>query len=160
MPNGSAPPPMQRSTTQEQLSETLDLSSLLGTAVDTVQTQLTRVLKVRNEQTIRLPKHLFLRYFTLNRLFADECEAVSGRSGQGLKGIINAQITGFVQVLGAVVEPLHDAEKMSDVSREPRSQTSASSYAVATAMMTMPTPCRTTSRPICSIVLRDVALVY
>ena len=99
-PNGAVPPPLQRSTTQEQLSETLDMSSLLGTAVDTAQTQLTRVLKVRNEQTIRLPKHLFLRYFTLNRLFADECEAVSGRSGQGLKGIINAQISGFVQVLG------------------------------------------------------------
>ena len=100
MQNGAAHPPLQRSTTQEQLSETLDMSSLLGTAVDTAQTQLTRVLKVRNEQTIRLPTHLFLRYFTLNRLFADECEAVSGRSGQGLKGIINAQISGFVQVLG------------------------------------------------------------
>lgn len=98
--NGAAPPPLQRSTTQEQLSETLDMSSLLGTAVDTAQTQLTRVLKVRSEQTIRLPRHLFLRYFTLNRLFADECEAVSGRGGQGLKGIINAQISGFVQVLG------------------------------------------------------------
>ncbi|KAK3704656.1 hypothetical protein LTR37_013755 [Vermiconidia calcicola] len=79
----------------------LDLtSSLLGLAVDTAQTQITRVLKVRNEATIRLPKELFLRYFTLNRLFADECEAISGRGGQGLKGIINAQIQGFVQVLG------------------------------------------------------------
>lgn len=107
LPNGNAPPPLQRSSTQEQLSETLDMSSLLGTAVDTAQTQLTRVLKVRNEQTIRLPKHLFLRYFTLNRLFADECEAVSGRGGQGLKGIINAQISGFVQVLGT-----HEGERI------------------------------------------------
>ncbi|KAF2208372.1 hypothetical protein CERZMDRAFT_70902 [Cercospora zeae-maydis SCOH1-5] len=87
-------------TVQEQLSQTLDMSSLLGQAVDTAQSQITRVLKVRNEQTTRLPKDLFLRYFTLNRLFADECEAISGRGGNALKGIINAQISGFVQVLG------------------------------------------------------------
>lgn len=84
----------------EELSQALDMSSLLGQAVDTAQTQISRVLKVRNEQTIRLEKPTFLRYFTLNRLFADECEAVSGRSGQALKGVINAQISGFVQVLG------------------------------------------------------------
>lgn len=84
----------------EELSQALDMSSLLGQAVDTAQTQISRVLKVRNEQTIRLERGLFLRYFTLNRLFADECEAVSGRGGQVLKGIINAQISGFVQVLG------------------------------------------------------------
>lgn len=87
-------------TVQEELSQTLDMSSLLGVAVDTSQTQITRVLKVRNEQSVRLPVPLFLRYFRLNRLFADECEAVSGRSGNVLKGIINAQISGFVQVLG------------------------------------------------------------
>ncbi|KAM3417914.1 hypothetical protein BST61_g6130 [Cercospora zeina] len=87
-------------TVQEQLSQTLDMSSLLGQAVDTAQSQITRVLKVRNEQTIRSSKDLFLRYFALNRLFADECEAISGRGGNALKGIINAQISGFVQVLG------------------------------------------------------------
>ncbi|EME42830.1 hypothetical protein DOTSEDRAFT_72321 [Dothistroma septosporum NZE10] len=99
LPNG-APVPPPKATVQEKLSQALDMSSLLGVAVDTAQTQITRVLKVRNEQSIRLPKELFLRYFTLNRLFADECEAVSGRGGNVLKGIINAQISGFVQVLG------------------------------------------------------------
>ncbi|KAK4621654.1 Vacuolar protein sorting-associated protein 54 [Fulvia fulva] len=98
-PDG-APPPPPKATVQEKLSQALDMSSLLGVAVDTAQTQITRVLKVRNEQSIRLPKEMFLRYFTLNRLFADECEAVSGRGGNVLKGIINAQISGFVQVLG------------------------------------------------------------
>ena len=87
-------------TVQEELSQALDMSSLLGQAVDTAQTQITRVLKVRNEQSVRLSKEMFLRYFTLNRLFADECEAVSGRGGNVLKGIVNAQISGFVQVLG------------------------------------------------------------
>ncbi|KAK4544198.1 hypothetical protein LTR36_004408 [Oleoguttula mirabilis] len=85
---------------QEELSQALDMSSLLGQAVDTAQNQITRVLKVRNEQSIRMSKERFLRYFTLNRLFADECEAVSGRGGQALRGIITAQINGFVQVLG------------------------------------------------------------
>ena len=32
--------------------------------------------------------------------FADECEAISGRTGHVLKGIVNAQIAGFVQGLG------------------------------------------------------------
>jgi vacuolar protein sorting-associated protein 54 len=85
---------------QDDLSQALDMSSMLGLAVDTAQTQITRVLKVRNEQSTRLSKPQFLRYFTLNRLFADECEAVSGRGGLALRGVINAQITGFVQALG------------------------------------------------------------
>jgi vacuolar protein sorting-associated protein 54 len=89
-----------RASVQEDLSQALDMSSLLGQAVDTAQLQITRVLKVRNEQIIRLSRDQFLRYFTLNRLFADECEAVSGRGGSQLKTIINAQISGFVQVLG------------------------------------------------------------
>lgn len=97
--NGQSPVP-PKITVQEELSQALDMSSLLGQAVDTAQTQITRVLKVRNEQSVRLSKEMFLRYFTLNRLFADECEAVSGRGGNVLKGIVNAQISGFVQVLG------------------------------------------------------------
>lgn len=91
---------VQTQNVQEELSQALDMSSLLGQAVDTAQNQITRVLKVRNEQFIRMSKERFLRYFTLNRLFADECEAISGRGGQALKGIINAQISGFVQVMG------------------------------------------------------------
>jgi vacuolar protein sorting-associated protein 54 len=98
--SNGAPTPTAKATVQEELSQALDMSSLLGVAVDTAQTQITRVLKVRNEQSIRLSREQFLRYFTLNRIFADECEAVSGRGGNVLKGIINAQISGFVQVLG------------------------------------------------------------
>lgn len=90
----------RKSFENDDISQALDMSSLLEQAVDTAQTQITRILKVRNEQSIRLPKERFLRYFTLNRLFADECEAVSGRGGQALKGLINAQISGFVQVMG------------------------------------------------------------
>ena len=85
---------------QEEFSQALDMSSLLGQAVDAAQGQITKVLKVRNEQTVRLGTERFLRYFTLNRLFADECEAVSGQGGLALRGVINAQISGFVQVLG------------------------------------------------------------
>jgi vacuolar protein sorting-associated protein 54 len=99
--NGSpALPP--RINVQDDLSQALDMSSLLGLAVDAAQTQITRVLKVRNDQSTRLSKSQFLRYFTLNRLFADECEAVSGRGGLALRGVINAQINGFVSVLGQI----------------------------------------------------------
>ncbi|KAF2859777.1 Vps54-domain-containing protein [Piedraia hortae CBS 480.64] len=91
------PRPRAQSNVQQELLQTLDMSSLLGQAVDTAQTQITKVLRVRNEQTLQLPRERFMRYFSLNRAFADECEAISGRSGDVLKGLINAQITAFIQ---------------------------------------------------------------
>ncbi|KAJ9660627.1 hypothetical protein H2201_006885 [Coniosporium apollinis] len=92
--------PRSSSQVQQELMEALDMSSLLGQAVDVAQSQITKILKVRTEQTVRLPLLHFLRYFTLNRLFADECEAVSGRSGTALKSVVNGQITDFVSILG------------------------------------------------------------
>ncbi|KAG9227947.1 Vps54-like protein-domain-containing protein [Amylocarpus encephaloides] len=85
---------------QEELTQALDMSSLLGQAVDVAQAQITKVLKVRSEQTVRLPLARFLRYFHLNRLFADECESVSGRSGATLKGVVSNQISEFIPLLG------------------------------------------------------------
>ncbi|KAL9087237.1 MAG: hypothetical protein Q9165_006731 [Trypethelium subeluteriae] len=91
-------PVSRRRLLQEELNQALDMSSLLGQAVDVAQAQITKVLKVRTEQSTRLPLERFLRYFTINRLFADECEAVSGRSGASLKGVINQQIDSFIQI--------------------------------------------------------------
>ncbi|KAH0366413.1 GARP complex component, partial [Aureobasidium melanogenum] len=85
---------------QEELSQALDMSSLLGQAVDVAHTQITRILKVRTEQVNHLPLERFLRYFTINRLFADECEAISGRSGTQLKALVNTQINTFVRAFG------------------------------------------------------------
>ncbi|KZM27076.1 uncharacterized protein EKO05_0010088 [Ascochyta rabiei] len=82
---------------QMELMQALDLSSLLGQAVDAAQTQITKLLRVRSEATANLPLDRFLRYFKLCRLFADECEAVSGRSGTALKGAVNDHINSFVQ---------------------------------------------------------------
>ena len=86
------PPSIQ----QEEVQRALDLSSLLGQAVDIAQAQITKILKVRSEQTTHLTLSRFLRYFTLNRLFADECEAVSGRGGTALKTLVNSHIKDFV----------------------------------------------------------------
>jgi vacuolar protein sorting-associated protein 54 len=85
---------------QEEMHQVLDLSSLLGQAVDIAQTQITKILKVRSEQTSQLPLARFLRYFTINRLFADECEAVSGRGGTALKTLVNSQIKDFALYIG------------------------------------------------------------
>lgn len=90
---GSVGPP---SIQQEEVQRALDLSSLLGQAVDIAQAQITKILKVRSEQTTYLTLSRFLRYFTLNRLFADECEAVSGRGGTALKTLVNSHIKDFV----------------------------------------------------------------
>ncbi|PCH08081.1 Vacuolar protein sorting-associated protein 54 [Penicillium occitanis (nom. inval.)] len=81
---------------QEEILQVLDMSSLLGQAVDIVQSQVVKVLKVRSEQTSHLPIEDFLRYFSLNRLFADECEAISGRSGTSLKTVVDNQIRDFI----------------------------------------------------------------
>lgn len=81
---------------QEEILQVLDMSSLLGQAVDIVQSQVVKVLKVRSEQTSYLPIGDFLRYFSLNRLFADECEAISGRSGTSLKTVVDNQIRDFI----------------------------------------------------------------
>jgi vacuolar protein sorting-associated protein 54 len=91
--------PLADNNLQEQLMQTLDMSSLLGQAVDVAQSQISKILRVRSEETLHLPLSPFLRYFTLNKLFADECEAVSGRSGVALRNIIDGQIKDWINVL-------------------------------------------------------------
>jgi vacuolar protein sorting-associated protein 54 len=85
---------------QEEMHLTLDMSNLLGQAVDIAQDKIVKVLRVRSEQSTHLPVEKFLRYFTLNLLFANECEAVSGRSGTALKNVVNGHIKDFVHQLG------------------------------------------------------------
>jgi len=84
------------SAAQADLQQVLDLSSLLGDAVDIVQAQITKIVRVRSEQTGQLILSDFLRFFNLNRLFADECEAISGSSGISLKTVVDNQIKDFV----------------------------------------------------------------
>jgi len=88
----------------EEITEALDMSSLLEQAVDKAQSETTKLLRVRTEQTIRLKSTDFISYFTLNRLFVNECEAVSGHSGAALKNVVNNQIHDFVPLL-------HEVEK-------------------------------------------------
>ncbi|KAH6666870.1 Vps54-like protein-domain-containing protein [Halenospora varia] len=85
---------------QEEMHIILDMSNLLGQAVDIAQDKIVKVLRVRSEQSVHLPVERFLRYFTLNLLFANECEAVSGRSGTALKNVVNGHIKDFVRELG------------------------------------------------------------
>jgi vacuolar protein sorting-associated protein 54 len=87
---------------QEEMTQALDMSSLLVQAVDKAQAEMTKVLRVRTEQMVRLGLAGFLSYFTLNRLFVNECEAVSGHSGEALKGVVNHQIHDFIPRLHEV----------------------------------------------------------
>ncbi|OGE57185.1 hypothetical protein PENARI_c002G07991 [Penicillium arizonense] len=100
---------------QDEILQVLDMSSLLGQAVDIAQSQITKVLKVRSEQTAQLSKEQFLQYFTLNRLFADECEAISGRSGTTLKTIVGNQIRDFITRFGD--SQRHQIVKVMDADR-------------------------------------------
>lgn len=98
---------------QEELHKAMDVSNLLGSAIDVAQDQIVRILRVRAAQSTQLPLARFLRYFTLNLHFANECEAISGRSGTTLKTVVNGQIKDFVsqhgdmekQKLAVIMEP-------------------------------------------------------
>ncbi|KAL8998617.1 MAG: hypothetical protein Q9169_002368 [Polycauliona sp. 2 TL-2023] len=98
--SGPVPGITIRTPVQEDIQQALDMSNLLGQAVDIAQSQITKILKARSEQTTHLPLAQFVRYFHLNRMFADECEAVSGRSGQALKTVVNTHIKDFVSQFG------------------------------------------------------------
>ncbi|KAK1992683.1 Vps54-domain-containing protein [Colletotrichum falcatum] len=89
---------------QEEIHKAMDITNLVGQAVDVAQDKIIKVLKVRSEQSTHLSLSWFLRYFTLNLFFANECEAISGRSGTALKTLVNGHIKEFVQHHG-------DAEK-------------------------------------------------
>ncbi|KAL2760725.1 hypothetical protein ACRALDRAFT_1073543 [Sodiomyces alcalophilus JCM 7366] len=107
-PLSSPPPERQQDGSvfemQEEIHKAMDVANLLGQAVDIAQDKIVKVLRVRADQSTRLPLIWFLRYFTLNLHFANECEAISGRSGTSLKTLVNGHIRDFVQHHG-------DAEK-------------------------------------------------
>ncbi|KAF4973626.1 hypothetical protein FZEAL_9270 [Fusarium zealandicum] len=85
---------------QEEMHIALDLSNLLGQAVDASHEKINKILRVRSEQTTGLPLAYFLRYYTLNLFFANECEAISGRAGISLKTIVNGHIQDFIKAHG------------------------------------------------------------
>lgn len=92
---GGMPPPTIE--LQEELHKTLDVSNLSAQAVDVANDKIVKVLKVRTEQSTSFPLVMFLRYFTLNLYFANECEAISGRVSSSLKTVVNNHIKDFVQ---------------------------------------------------------------
>ncbi|KAF6786822.1 garp complex component [Colletotrichum sojae] len=85
---------------QEEMHLALDLSNLLGQAVDVSHEKISKILRVRSEQTARLPLAYFIRYFTLNLYFVNECEAISGRTGTSLNNIVNDHIQAFIEAHG------------------------------------------------------------
>lgn len=109
---GSGGRPRATSSVQAEMQQALDLSSLLGEGVDLVQAQITKVVKVRSQQNAELSLPDFLKYFTLNKLFADECEAISGRSGAALKTVVDTQIKDFVAHFGETQK--HEIVKVMD----------------------------------------------
>lgn len=85
---------------QEDIHLTMDMANLAGQAVDIAQEKIVKVLRVRSDQNSRLPLIWFLRYFTINLYFSNECEAISGRSGTSLKTVVNSHIKDFIQLYG------------------------------------------------------------
>lgn len=88
--NGFPPPPV----TGDAIN--MDISDLISSAVEIAQSQIVKIVKVRTEQVTSYSPEWFLRYLTLNRLFTQECEAVSVRVGSGLQNAVSAQIREFL----------------------------------------------------------------
>ncbi|KAK3997592.1 vacuolar protein sorting-associated protein 54-like protein [Cladorrhinum sp. PSN332] len=82
---------------QEEIHRAVDITNFLGQAVDVAQEKIVKLLRVRSEQSKRLELVWFLRYFTLNLHFVNECEAISGRSGTSLQTLVEGHIKEFVQ---------------------------------------------------------------
>ncbi|KAK4227103.1 vacuolar protein sorting-associated protein 54-like protein [Podospora fimiseda] len=82
---------------QEEIHRAVDITNFLGQAVDVAQEKIVKLLRVRSEQSKRLELVWFLRYFTLNLHFVNECEAISGRSGTALQALVEGHIKEFVQ---------------------------------------------------------------
>ncbi|KAF4961179.1 hypothetical protein FGADI_415 [Fusarium gaditjirri] len=85
---------------QEEMHVALDLPNLLSHGVDVSHEKIIKILRVRSEQTKILPLPYFIRYYTLNIFFVNECEAISGQAGMSLKTIINDHILDFIQAHG------------------------------------------------------------
>ncbi|KAF3932995.1 hypothetical protein ABW20_dc0104522 [Dactylellina cionopaga] len=96
-PNGvGSPPPVNNNVDSFYSVYSMDISELINAAIDAAQIQMVKVLKVRNEQTARLPLGDFLRYFMLNKLFSAECEGLSGKITTNLQAVIGSQIKDFI----------------------------------------------------------------
>jgi vacuolar protein sorting-associated protein 54 len=87
-----------RNRSESDPTISMDISDLISSAVEMAQSNITKVLKVRTEQVARYPPDMFIRYFTLNRLFIQECEAMSVRAGPGLQTVVSNQIREFLNV--------------------------------------------------------------
>ncbi|KAG5820852.1 hypothetical protein H9Q74_000434 [Fusarium xylarioides] len=86
---------------QEDVHIALDLPSLLIHGADIGHEMITKVLRVRSKQTISLPLDYFIRYYTLNLLFVNECESISAQAGTPLRTLIDSQIRDYIQAHGA-----------------------------------------------------------
>ncbi|KAI5780904.1 Vps54-like protein-domain-containing protein [Geopyxis carbonaria] len=95
-PNGQYMEPGNDSPTGDIAS--MDISDLISSAVEISQSNIVKLVKVRTEQVARYPLDMFIRYFTLNRLFAQECEAMCVRVGSGLQTAVSNQIREFLSV--------------------------------------------------------------
>ncbi|KAA8900740.1 Vps54-like protein-domain-containing protein [Sphaerosporella brunnea] len=96
--NGFINGDITRSRSESDPTISMDISDLISSAVEIAQSNITKVVKVRTEQVARYPSDMFIRYYTLNRLFIQECEAVSVRVGSGLHTAVSNQIREFLNV--------------------------------------------------------------
>lgn len=56
----------------------LDITKCINQCIDKIQERMAKIISVRRDQTIKLTVPFFLRFYSINKLFSQECESISG----------------------------------------------------------------------------------
>ncbi|CCX06200.1 Vps54-like protein-domain-containing protein [Pyronema domesticum] len=99
--NGFSNGPNGRGRSESDPTISMDISDLISSAVEISQSHIVKVVKVRTEQVSHYPPEYFLRYYILNRLFSQECEALSVRATPALQNAVFAQMKEFLNIYQA-----------------------------------------------------------
>lgn len=87
----------EKMPTSEIQTAGMDITDLISSAIETSLSYIVKIIKVRTEPITRYSSDMFLRYFTLNRLFLQECESLSVRFGSSMQNSISFQIKEFIK---------------------------------------------------------------
>ncbi|ANB13318.1 Vps54p [Sugiyamaella lignohabitans] len=74
----------------------IDLSDLLLSVINHSESRMTKVLKVRREQTVNYGLQDFINFYALNGIYLAECELICGDPSNELRGMLSVFIKQFL----------------------------------------------------------------
>lgn len=74
----------------------IDISDLLTNVADITQARTVRLINVRRDLNAYTDPSLFASFYNLNRVFLAECEAITGKFGNGLLSVVMSLVSTFI----------------------------------------------------------------